>query len=154
MSGTPPDIDATSTERVKPIEPMRLLVGVVVLGLVLLAIVVFALNMRAEGIRVAELRRSADAISVLLRDPVLARDNAKMARILQDTSVAAGYSRMTVTGAQGLVLASTDRTLQGKTIKGLTTAQSESRKVDGKQHVTRAILLGSNNVIGGLEIVE
>ncbi|MBS1709163.1 MAG: hypothetical protein JSS65_10645 [Armatimonadetes bacterium] len=149
-----------SEEQAAPVEkkPMPSWLRQLILACVavlIIMLVFWSATLRMEGVRRKELSRGVDAVSSLLTASILERKPDKMRQTLQTLAAAGGYEKVTVTDQTGAVLASTDRTVDGKTIAELSGAPTPAKlRLDqGRYVIVRAINLGEGNAIGGLEVV-
>jgi len=149
-----------SDEQTAPADkkPMPKWLRQMVLALICLLIIVlvfWSAMLRMEGVKRKELSRGVDAVASLLTQSLLERKPDKLRQTIESVATAGHYDRITVTDAQGAVIASTDRTVEGtarpEMVKASTPAQTDLKQ--GRYVVTRAVNLGEGNMIGAVEVV-
>lgn len=128
-----------------------LLTGV---ALALLAIVAWSGSVAGERRRLEEAKRGVTALSRALVPVVLERDNLKARQLLVAVAEQAGYEKITLTDRGGIVLASTDRTEDGKILSGMQDPPlaAEARVIAGQTVVRRAVVIAGETKVGGLEV--
>ncbi|MBX3110758.1 MAG: hypothetical protein KF857_02015 [Fimbriimonadaceae bacterium] len=123
--------------------------------LLIILLVFWSSMLRMESVRRKELSRGVDALSPLLASSLLERKPDKLRQTLQALAASGRYERVTVTDAQGAVIASTDRTVEGTArpdlVKAPTPAMTDLKQ--GRYIITRAVNLGESNMIGAVEVV-
>ncbi|HRJ28080.1 MAG TPA: hypothetical protein PLO61_11310 [Fimbriimonadaceae bacterium] len=110
---------------------------------------------RTEAARRDAFLQGVRGLSAALVQPMLQRDSARLQRTLEQIASAGPYSVVVVTDARGLVVASTDRTLENKTLDSLRRPPIQSPKFERLSDRIRAetaIVIGGDNVLGGLRV--
>lgn len=118
--------------------------------LLLLFLVSWAGVRQANEMRRAELGKGVDAIAAALTIPLLETASvqyegrrSRLQRVAGDIASAAGYQQVTITDAEGRVLASVDKNLERATIPEMAAPADKRDKVSGGVLlVTRDIKIG------------
>lgn len=149
-----PEVEPAKVER-QPLSPpaKMAIAGAVVLILVLVQ--AWMGSRRVEGMRREMLAQSADGLSEACRYVILdSREQRRASELAARIGQAAGYDRVVFADREGKVVGSTNSADLGRTVTDLRDAplKARVRVVDGRLRATRAIVLGSNNVIGAIQV--
>ncbi|HRI43569.1 MAG TPA: hypothetical protein PLL78_05525 [Fimbriimonadaceae bacterium] len=112
-------------------------------------------GLRTEAARREMLGRTADALAAASEPLLLDLDAPRRASAYATRIAQAGrFDQVTIADRDGRIIGSTNRTLEGRTETDLQNPPKEAKVVaeGNRLRATRAILLGSNNVIGGIRI--
>jgi hypothetical protein len=112
-------------------------------------------GLRTENARREMLARTADALSAAAEPLLLDLGAPRRAPAYATRIAQAGrFEQVTIADRNGMIIGSTNRTLEGKTAPDLQNPPKNAKVVvDGNRlRATSAILLGSNNVIGAIRI--
>jgi len=135
-------------------------------GIVLAVIIAFGALVWAQGIRLNAVRRESfgrgvDGVAAALAIPVietksvrLENRTARLQSIVEAIKLAGQYDVMVVTDTNGNVLASTDTSLQGQTLKDMAEVKSPTteKDADGFVEAVCAINAEGGNKVGALRI--
>ena len=135
--------------------PAKRMVVLAVVFFLLLMVVIFSGNVRTRAQVTQERMNTARAISKALVDEVIQGETGRLRLSVETIAKEAGYASMTVTDKDGLVLATTDRTVAGQIRDEMKNPKPDpvSVRVGGLPAIRKAIVLGENNIQGNLEIV-
>jgi len=141
--------------------PTVQLVGVVAAGILAFALLVWAQGVRTGAVRREAFGRGVDGIAASLAIPVIetgSRVNpnrgARLQAIVDSIQRAAKLQTITVTDTNGNVLASTDTSVQGQTLKDMIDVKSPStqKETDGVIEALTSIETEGGNKVGALRI--
>jgi len=136
--------------------PIRIAIaaGIVIL---LLVVVAWAGSMNAKGQRREAFGQGVTALSAALTESVLLsdRDQEKTSKLLERIATDAGYTSISLSNGRGKIFASTDRTKLNQDFPDFDRVSSETniRNDGGSWVASRGVYLGSNNRIGGIEVI-
>ena len=122
--------------------------------LLLLLLQAWFMDIRARGMEDREFGHSVDAVAAASVQIVLSRSTERARQFASQVTGAAGYSSITLTDTGGTGIASSSSPMEGKVFEELKKPPSVAKvtRQGGKRVGYRAIVLGSNNVIGGIWI--
>lgn len=150
-------VDSTAPPEEKP-KGLSTPAKIAIVGaIVLLAFLIqsWLAGLRTEAARRDMLGRAVDALAAA-SEPLLLDLNAPRRASAFATRIAqAGkFDQVTIANRDGRIIGSTNRSLEGETADDLQNPPKEAKVtvVAGRLRATRAILLGSNNVIGAIRI--
>lgn len=150
----PPREQAVSPERAGMSNASKIAIGVGIV-VVLFAAQAWMSGRKAEGERRAMFSRAVDALAVSL-DPLIldSKYRQKAPVTVMKVSQAGRFDLVEIADRDGMIIGSTNRQREGKPAPDMANPPIQPRieVVDGKLRATRAILLGSNNVIGTLRV--
>ena len=156
-----PEVAEVKNIVTRPPNPTFQLVGVVAAGILAFALLVWAQGVRTASVRREAFGRGVDGISAALAIPVIetgsrvnANRIARLQSILDSIQRSAKLQTITVTDLSGNVLASTDTSLQGQTLKDMVDVKSPStqKEADGVIEATTAVETDNGNKVGALQI--
>jgi hypothetical protein len=153
-------MDESTTPAPAPREPRQLSTNAkIAIGsaivLFLFLIQFFASNFRSEAVKMEMFARGVNAHAALLTQPFVERDARKLRDLALAAAGAGDYASVTLADPKGRVLASTDRTMEGQVLAKMVDPPADKPRLDrerGRLVAIRAIVLGTNNVIGGLRV--
>jgi hypothetical protein len=138
----------------REISPITRAILLAVAALVLLALVVWSGQVRAERLRREALAQGVDALSAACAPVVIPAltSPARLRPFISSIREAGGYSLVAISDSSGKVIAATDTRLVGQTLPSLKGPPTPTKLafVNGRLRAIRAIVLGTNNVVGGL----
>lgn len=160
-----PTTESTETTG-HPHEAKQVNPTVVLVAFAFAAILSFALLVWAQGIRLAAAQRAAfargvDGLSAALAQPVIELGSLRfenradrLQKIIESVQRAGDYQSIVVTDPKGTVLATTDTSLKGQSVKEMADPPSPTKikEVDGTIEANTAILSDGSNKIGSLRI--
>lgn len=145
----------------KPANPTFQLFGVVAAGIVAFALLVWVQGIRMSAERREAFGRGVDGIASALAIPVIETgsrtSNNRQARLqstIESVQRTGKYESVTVTDANGNVLASTNTALQGQTIKEMANAKwpTTEKEANGVIEATTSITNDGGVKIGALQV--
>ena len=122
----------------------------------LMALLIWSMNRNAAKEYQALFGRSVDGLSAALQQAVIDRRPERLTQTLQRVAKASGVTLISVTDTKGFVISSSSPDHVGKSYTVLAKPPLAAKVIatdDGLEGY-RAIVLGSNNVIGGLIVVS
>lgn len=141
---TSPEPKPTPRQR-KPVPRWMVFAALAVALLLAFGIQDFLADRRLNKAREEAMRREVTALSVTLEDDLLRPDVAKLRRLAVKLAERAGYVEVSFADATGRVIASTDRTREGKELG------EPPLEVDlGSGTAYRAVALGGSSTVGGV----
>lgn len=138
----------------REISPVTRAILLAVVALVLLALIAWSGQVRAERLRREALAQGVDALSAACAPVVIPAINspARLRPFISSVREAGGYSLVAIADSSGRVIAATDTRLVGQALPSLKGPPIPTKLaiVNGRLRAIRAIVLGTNNVVGGL----
>jgi hypothetical protein len=134
-------------------------------GVVIAVILAFAALVWAQGIRLGHEKREAfgrgiDGLAASLAIPVVETNSVKLENrgarlqaVVEAIQRAGQYDVVVVTDANGNVIASTDTSLQGQTLKELSEAKSPTTETEANGMIEAVTAIeANNNKVGALRV--
>ena len=156
-----PTPDRVETKSVRTANPTVQLGGIVLAVIIAFGALVWAQGIRLNAVRRESFGRGIDGVAAALAIPVietksvrLENRTARLQSVVEAIKLAGQYDLMVVTDANGNVLASTDTSLQGQTLKEMATVKTPTteKDVDGFVEAVCAINAEGGNKVGALRI--
>lgn len=113
-------------------------------------------GMRANQAKIAEVERSADAMSEAIESIALGNDFDKLDKVLLDIADAGKYSSVSYSDNTGKILATTDSVRRGKKSEAMAKSPEKAKAIteNGRLVVRRAVILAGSTRFGNIEIVH
>lgn len=125
--------------------------------IVLMALLIWSLNRNANERYRQFFGRAVDGLAAAMQQNVIERNSSRTSSTLQRVVEAAGLESAAITDPTGTVIAASEPGLVGTRIAELSKPPTKAvvkEGDDGAFKGFRAIVLGTNNVIGGLMVVS
>jgi hypothetical protein len=154
-------MDETAAQPVTTPSPALRQIAMAAIALVLIALVSVALEIQARGRERAALGKGLDSLGATLVVPLLEARSvvntnraARLQPLVEGIAEAGGYESVTLTDADGAVLATTDTRLKGQVVEPLKSAPEKAAvgDADGAIQADRAIVGPGGERLGAVRV--